>query len=168
MKDTWIKVGFIANTHGVRGELKVQSLSDVPDRLLELQEAYVGEEKQKVRLQDAKPHKGMTLLKFSGFDDINRVLQWKGDYLYVKEEDAQALPENSWYHFQLIGLTAIDRDTGAAIGTVTDVLETYANDVLQIRREDGTELLIPFVEAFVGDVDLGNQTVAVQVMEELA
>lgn len=165
MKDEWIKVGFIANTHGIRGEVKVQALSGMPERLLALKEAWIGKEKQPVSVQTAKEHKGMVLLSFQGIDDINQVLPWKGDYLYLPEENLEALPEEGWYHFQLIGLRAADIENGRTIGTVDDVLETFANDVLEIRTEDQKTILVPFVEAFIGEVDLEAKTILIRLIE---
>lgn len=165
MKDTWIKIGYVANTHGIRGDVKVESLSDVEGRLLRLEEVYAGDDKQKLRIVSAKDHKGMTLLRFSDHEDINRALPFKGSYLYVREEDAEPLPADSWYHFQLIGLRAVHRKTGETLGTVTDVLETYANEVLQIEKEDGAVFLVPFVHAFVGEVSPENATIEIDPIE---
>ncbi len=167
MKDDWVKIGFIANTHGIHGDLKVESLSDVPQRLLLLEEVYIGEEKQKVRIRSAREHKGMTLLSLEGYENINRVLPWKGEYLYVRESETETLPEGSWYHFQLIGLRAIDGDSGEIFGEVTDVLETYANAVLEIRKKTGDSVLIPFVDAFVGTVNIKEGTLALRQIEAI-
>lgn len=165
MKDNWVKVGYIANTHGIAGQMKVQSLSDVPDRLLTLKSAYIGKEKTPVRIQSAKEHKGMTLLQFEGIDNINDCLQWKGDYLYVEESERGELPEGSWFIHDLIGLVAVDEKTGERIGEVSDYLETFANGVLVIQKEEGNEALVPFVDAFVGEVDLSLRTVQVTLIE---
>ncbi|MDI9501714.1 MAG: ribosome maturation factor RimM [Peptoniphilaceae bacterium] len=166
MKDKWVKIGYIANTHGIRGEVKAEAVSAIPDRLLHLKHAYAGEEKQPVEIVSAKEHKGMTLLRFAGFDTINQVLPFKGRYLYVPETETAVLPEDSWYHYQLKGLTAIDPETREAFGTVSDIRETYANDVLAIDTEKG-ELLIPFVHALVGRVDPEAGTIEVRRLEML-
>ena len=119
-----------------------------------------------MEIVSAKEHKGMTLLRFAGFDTINQVLPFKGRYLYVPETETAVLPEDSWYHYQLKGLTAIDPETREAFGTVSDIRETYANDVLAIDTEKG-ELLIPFVHALVGRVDPEAGTIEVRRLEML-
>lgn len=163
MKDPWIKVGYIANTHGVQGHLRVESLSDIPDRLLKLENAYAGENRIPVRIVSPKIHKGMTLLRFEGFNTINEVLPFKGAYLYVREEEKGQLPEGSWYHHDLIGLKAYD-EHGAEIGHIANVIEAPAHDVLILAKPD-SESLIPFVDAFVRSVDLEKGRIVLHLIE---
>lgn len=142
----------------------MESLSSIPDRLLTLKSAYVAEEKQPVQIASAKEHKGMTLIRLSGYDDINRVLQWKGDYLYVREDEVGELPEGSWYRHELIGLRCVTYD-GEMIGEITEVIEAPANDVLVIRKVNGESTMVPFVEAYVGEIDLQARTVVLSLIE---
>lgn len=162
----WIKIAFVENTHGVRGEIRVRSLSAIENRLETVEKVYMGEEKTPMTIKQARPHKGNVLWTFEGIDNINAVEKYKGQYAYVPESETGELPEGSWYYYQLEGLTAINPESRETIGTVKSVEETLANDVLVIERPDGSTFMIPFVDAFVGDIDLENNTIEVTEIEE--
>lgn len=157
-------IGKITSTHGVRGDLKVYPLTDDPERFFALNKVFVGDTKELLIPVGAKLHKGMVLIRFKGMDDINMVLRFKDQYLYVLDEDRIKLPEGRYFLSDLIGCQVLDL-SGKMIGNLSDVLQGAANDVYVIDGGDGKEYLIPAVERFIISVDIVNKRVIVDPIE---
>ena len=145
MKEQFLEVGKILNTHGVRGELKCESWCDEPEDLCELESVTVAGRAYPVTR--SRVHGSFVLLTLEGIASIDDALPLKGKVLTAPRE---ALPLEEGAHFvvDLIGLEARDADTGAVLGTVTDILTYPAQDIYVIRGENG-ERMIPDVPAFV-------------------
>ena len=157
-------IGKITGTHGIKGDLKVFPLTDTTDRFFELKKAYLGEEKTKLQISGVKLHKGMILLRFQDHDDINKVLAFKDEYIYVDEEDKIKLPENHYFISDLIGCRVYDLSE-SFIGSLTDVIQNSANDVYVVTAENGKEYLIPAVEAFIASVDVLDKKIIIDPIE---
>lgn len=163
MKIDLIEVGQIVNTHGVRGELKVQPWCDVPEQFLDFTTLYL--DGQPVQPESVRLHKGTVLLMLSGVDDMDAALHLKNKTLSVHRADLH-LPEGRYLNAELIGLTVLDAVTGAEVGTIRDVLIYPANNVLVVRGEK--EYLIPAVPAFIEKTDLDAGTMTIRMMKGLA
>ncbi|HZH93240.1 MAG TPA: ribosome maturation factor RimM [Tissierellaceae bacterium] len=157
-------IGKLTGTHGIKGDLKVFPLTDSTERFFELEKAYVGENKIKVHVSGVKLHKGMVLLRFKGLEDINKVLDFKDEYLYVDEEDKVRLPENHYFISDLVGCRVYDKSE-TFIGELTDVIQNSANDVYVVTSDTGKEYLIPAVEAFIASVDVVEKIIIVDPIE---
>jgi 16S rRNA processing protein RimM len=157
-------IGKITGTHGIKGDLKVFPLTDSTDRFFQLEKAYVGESKSKVKISDVKLHKGMVLLRFQDLDDINKVLVFKNQYLFVDEEDKVKLPDNHYFISDLLGCRVYDKSE-SFIGNMTDVIQNSANDVYVVTAENGKEYLIPAVEAFIVSVDVVEKKIIIDPIE---
>ena len=86
--------------------------------------------------------------------------------LFAKEEDLPLLPEGEYYFFQLKGLTAMLPDE-SELGTVTDVIENTASNLLEITKTDGEKVLVPNIPVFVEKVDLADQKIYITPIEGL-
>lgn len=150
-----VLVGRVIAAHGVRGETAVASLSDVADRFApgaELWLSAAGEPPRPVRVEAARPHRGHLLLKLSGVDDRDAAGALRGATLEVDPGRVPAPPAGSYYHFELVGCRCRDRQLGD-LGEVVEVVEDGGGVLLAVR--DGSrELLLPFVDPFVEEVDL--------------
>lgn len=158
----YIKVGKVANTHGVRGELKIQSLTDYDERFSEEHSYYIGEEKKEVHIKSFKHHKGMLLMAFDEFDNINQCEKYKGDFLYVSKEDRFGLPEDSYYVDDLIGFEVYH--AGEKIGVLKEIQTSYVNDIYMVDTPKG-DIMIPAVKEFILDVDLEEKRITVDLIE---
>jgi len=150
-----VVIGRVVKPQGRKGEVLTAPLSDRPDRFPSLRRAYVeGPEGgvREVRVTRCWPHKGRFVLKLEGVDTIDDAERYRGLELRIAEEDLAPLPEGSYYHHQLRGLRVED-PSGAALGTVADLLETGGGTILVVRGPEG-ELLIPLAEAFVRRVEV--------------
>lgn len=161
----YIKVGRIINTHGIRGELKVFPLTDNLDRFDDLKIVYIGNNKEKVEIEQVKYHKGLAIIKLKEFDNINQVLKFKDDFLYIDVEDKVELPEDHYFIFDIVDCNVYDTK-GRKIGVVTDVLQYTSNDVYVVKdMEKNKEYLIPAVKEFVVDIDVENKKIIIDPIE---
>ena len=164
-----LQIGVITGTHGIRGLVKVQPITDDAQRFLSLEEVELvqeGQEARRLRVTTAKLHKQSVLLGFEGYEDINLVEPMKGAALYVDREQAVPLEENEYYFADLIGMKVVEERDGAErlIGELTEVMETGANDVFVVRRDNGRELLIPSIADCIRQVDVEQNKMTVTLL----
>lgn len=167
----WLNVGKIVNTHGVRGEIKVYPSTDFPDvrfragSRLQLVPPERGEPLG-VEVERAREQKNIFIVKLKGWDDINYAEKFKGWELKVTAEERVELEEGEYYLSDIIGCSVVS-DEGETIGVVADVLSPGANDVWVVKRPKGPDVLIPFIDDVVLDVDVAGRVVKVHLMEGL-
>lgn len=161
-----IRVGKITNTHGHKGALKVQPLTDYPERFEEILDLYVvdGEKKEKITIDSIKYQKNNLILEINEIKDMNQAELYKGKYLFIEKEDARPLPEGRYFIFQLVGLNVYEGDT--LLGVISEVIQTGSNDVYVVKREKGKkDILIPALKKVVKDIDLENKRMQVELLE---
>lgn len=156
-------IGKIINTHGVKGELKIFPLTDDISRFDFLEEAYIGEDKLKVRVIGVKYSKDIPIVKFNEFDNINQVLKYKEEYLYVDDENLTELPGDSYFIFDLIECKVEDME-GNHIGFVKEVVENPGNDAYLIKDND-KEYLVPAIKEFIKEIDIKNKLIRIDPIE---
>lgn len=163
-----LKVGVITTTHGVRGEVKVYSTTDGPERFLELEYVLLdtGRELRRLEIKNVKFFKNLVILKFKGIDNINDIEMYKQRELWVPREEAQELEEDEYYIGDLIGMEVLLED-GSKFGELKDVMETGANDVYIVETKEGEEVLLPAIKDCILDVDVENNTMTVHLMKGL-
>ena len=150
------RVGVISNTHGIRGEVKVYPTTDNVRRFDDLKEVILDTGKEQLNLH-------VTSVKF---DNINDIIPYKGMNLLVTRENAIPLEEGEYYIADIIGSKVIT-DEDKILGTLTDVLQTGANDVYVVKTKDGKEVLLPSIEECILDRDIENKIVKVHIMKGL-
>lgn len=150
---------------GFRGELKIQILTDFPDRFASLRVVFLGEDAKRFSVESARLHSGAALLKLQGVDSPEDASKLREQVVQVPIKEAVPLPEGKYYLYQLIGLN-VKTTEGRNLGKIEDVLDTGANDVYVVN--DGQrEVLIPAIEPVVKHVDLDRGEMLVQLLEGL-
>lgn len=152
-------VARIGKPHALRGEVTVQLHTDDPEGRLvpgavfdTVAEVGSGVPRQ-LTLATARVHRGIWLLGFDGIPDRTGAESLRGTRLVLTEADAEAdTDDEGWYEKDLVGLTA-RTPGGDALGEVSALELGGAQDRLVLRRPDGSEVLVPFVEAIVPEVD---------------
>ena len=164
-----LQVGVISSTHGIRGEVKVFPTTDDPDRFRKLKQVILdtGREQKGLEIEGVKFFKQFVILKFKDIDNINDIEKYKGKSLYVTREHAVKLKKDEYFIADLIGLSVIREDNGEVLGELTDVLQTGANDVYEVKMEDGKEVLLPAIRECIKNVDLQKGEITVHVMKGL-
>lgn len=161
-----VNIGVIVNTHGLRGEVKVKCLSD-SQQLRFAKKARVNlhhdGQKQELTIANVREAKGLLIVKFEGYDDINEVEAWKGSYLRVPVECLQKLSEEEAYFYELQNSKVYDMQEHY-LGEVVEIIETGGAVVLRVKGE-AQEVLIPFVKAFVKAFDKEEKIMHVEVLE---
>jgi 16S rRNA processing protein RimM len=152
-----ITIGVVVKPQGRKGEVLVEPLSDRPDRFTSLRRVYVpapgGPGARAVAVTDRWPHKGRVVLKLEGVDSIEEAERYRGIELRIGEDEVEALPAGSYYHYQLKGLKVEDPE-GRALGTAADVLVTGGEAPVLVVRGPQGELMIPMADQFIREVDL--------------
>jgi 16S rRNA processing protein RimM len=163
-----LQVGIIANTHGVRGEVKVFPTTDDAARFDKLKEVILdtGEQKTTLHIMERKYHKNMVILRFREFVNINEVEKFKGNGLFVTRENAVPLQKDEYFIADMIGLNVVEED-GEVLGELSDVLTTGANDVYIIKKENTPDLLIPAIKECILDVDMETGIMTVHLLPGL-
>lgn len=163
-----LRVGVITSAHGVRGEVKVFPTTDDNSRFKTLKHVLMdtGKEKIPLEIEHVKFFKNMVILKFKGFDNKNDVEMWRQRDLLITRDQAVELTPDENFIADLIGLTAVT-DEGVVLGTLTDVLQTGANDVYCVKMENGKELLLPAIKDCILNVDLEKQEMLVHMLDGL-
>ncbi len=165
--EDFFRVGVIANTHGIRGEVKIFPTTDDVKRFDYLKEAYIdaGKEKIKVELSNVRYFKNLVIVKFKGIDNINDIERYKGKDLLVTRENALPLEEGEYYLADIIGANVYTED-GNLFGSLEDVIETGANLVYSVQHE-GKEVLLPVIDDCVKEVNVEEKKVIVHIMKGL-
>ena len=167
MEDT-LRVGVISSTHGVRGEVKEYPTTDDVNRFKKLKTVILdtGREQMTLSIESVKFFKNMVILKFDGVDTMNEVEGWRQKDLLITRDQAIPLEEDEFFITDLIGLNVVT-DEGETLGTLTDVMETGANDVYCVKTPEGKELLLPAIRDCILDVDLDKEEMLVHVLPGL-
>jgi 16S rRNA processing protein RimM len=159
----YITVGRLGKTRGVHGELYVTPLTDFPDRFLGLEELWVDNRGtwEKLRLDSSRMISGRPVIRFSQIDTPEAASLLTNRHVAVTREQLVALPEGSYYIFDLVGCQVFADGTEKLLGEVIDVRQYPANDAYLIRRPDGTDVLFPAVRQFVKMIDVAAKKIVV-------
>lgn len=154
----FVAVGRALAPFGLKGELKVQPLTDNPARFRRGARLRAGA--ADVTVATVREAQGYFYVSFRGHGDRARAEPFRHALLQVREDDVAPLPEGQHYRFQLLGLTVVDT-AGTPLGVLDEVIETGANDVYRVRSPAGDDLLLPATAGTVVSVDLDARRVVV-------
>lgn len=172
MGDTMEKlfdVGKIVNTHGIKGEVRVVRITDFEERFLPGNTLYIVKENEEpfaVTIEKHRMHKQFDLLTFEEFNRIDQVEELKDSLLKIVESDMTALATGEYYYHEIIGCI-VETEQGEVLGEIISVLSPGANDVWIIQTSDKKEILIPFIDDVVKNVDIDNKVVQIHLLEGL-
>lgn len=163
-----LQVGAISSTHGIRGEVKVFPTTDDVKRFKKLKEVILdtGKEQINLEIEGVKFFKQFAILKFKGIDNINDIEKYKGKPLLVTRENAVKLAKDEYFIADMIGMDVVT-DEGVAFGTLSDVLQTGANDVYEIKSEEHGLVLVPAIKECVLKVDMKKRVITIHLMDGL-
>ncbi|MGQ9573532.1 MAG: ribosome maturation factor RimM [Dehalococcoidia bacterium] len=159
----YVAVGRIVGPWGLRGDLKVEPLTDFPERFAPGSRLYV--EGVAYTVERCRWQKGRLYVKLSGIDSAAAAEGLRERFLEVPEEELKPLSEGEYYQFQIVGLT-VRTTTGQALGRVTEILSTGSNDVFVVKGEGG-EVLIPALAEVIKTIDLDGGWMEVEPVEGL-
>ncbi len=165
-----LKVGKIVNTHSLKGEVKVISSTDFEEeRFKKGSKLLITRGNQLIRevvVQSYRNHKNFLLVKFEGIDSVEEAEKLKNLQIKIDSDEVGELEENEFYFHEIIGCQVFD-ENDRNLGEIIDILTPGANDVWVIKGEKGKEILIPYIEDVVKQIDIINKKVNIEVMEGL-
>lgn len=158
-------VGTITNTHGIRGEVKVFPITDDVNRFSNLKKIYLGDRKIQLDIERVKYHKGLAIIKFKQYNNINEIISFKNQFIYVDDESKVVLPENHFFISELLNCDVYNMD-GEKLGYIKDIMESSSNDVYIVRDDSlNKEYLIPAVKEFIKSVNLDDKKIIINPIE---
>lgn len=151
----WATIGRVVASFGIHGELKVQSLSDIPDRFTTLKAVYLlRPTPTRYTITNVRPYKGdFVLLSLAGIDNLTAAEALRSAELVIPVEQLAKLPPDSYYQHDILGLQVYTLEN-RLVGTIVDILVTGSNDVYVVKGAEGQQFLIPAIKAVVKQVDL--------------
>ena len=163
----YISIGIIQKPHGIRGEVKVFPKTDFIEERFKTGKHILldfnGKKTPQI-IETVRMHKGSVLVKFKGLDSLNDVEFFHRGELFVEREALHELSDDEFYFVDLVGCHVVV--DGNDLGEVVEVMETPAHPILRVKGHE-RDILIPFVERFILDVDLASKTICVDWMEGL-
>jgi 16S rRNA processing protein RimM len=150
----WATIGKIVAPFGLKGELKVFSLSDIPNRFTQLEALYLGPAHERYSIESVRPYKGdMVLLKIKGIPDATVAETLRGCDISIPLHELAKLPPDFYYQHDILGLQVMKLDD-TVVGTLVDIMPTGGNDVYVVKSAEGKQFLIPAVKAIIKQIDL--------------
>ena len=160
----FICIGKIHKSHGIKGDVVLDPMTDFPERIRRGKTVYAGENHQLLTIARVRQKPPFLLVGFREITDETQASEFRNTLLFVKTSDLPELPEGEYYFHQLIGLEAVN-EAGDHVGTLYEILETGANDVYVIRKDDGTEELVPDIPQYIQQIDVKNHFIKISFPE---
>ncbi len=157
--DKYLEAGRITNTHGIKGEVKIEVWVDSPEFLRKFKVLYI--DNKTVKLLAGRTHKGFLLAKLEGYDDVTAAMPLKNKLVFIDRKDAK-LPKGSYFLADLMGARVVD-EQGNELGELADIMELPAGNVYVVRGE--REILIPAVPEFIKKTDISAGLVTVRLID---
>ncbi|MBQ9181650.1 MAG: 16S rRNA processing protein RimM [Bacilli bacterium] len=158
----YIYVGEIVNTHGLKGEVRILSDFEYKDKdkvFIKGMNLYVGKSREKLTINTYRKHKTYDMVTFDNISDINDVLGYKGERVYINKSDIKI---DGYFNEDIIGLEVYV--SGIFKGVVTDIMKSKAHDILVI---DNHKFLVPFIDEFISSINLEQKRINIIEMKGL-
>lgn len=155
----YIYIGKIVNTHGIKGEVRIISDINYKKDVFKINNnVYIGKNKIKETINSYRVHKNFDMITFTNINDINDVLKYKGENIYIKKDEIKI---TGYFDEELIGLDVI---TDHIIGKVKEIQKGFQKIIVV---EGKKEYLIPYVDAFIKKIDINDKKIYINEIEGL-
>ena len=155
----YVLIGRLVNTHGLKGEVRILSSFKYKDRLFKKgMKIYIGKDKVCEEITSHRYHKIFDMITMKGYNDIDQVLKYKGDYVFVNKEDI-VLNENDYLDEDIIGLNVYVDDR--LLGRVNRIDKHSVNEILVIKNDE-KNYLVPYNFDIILNVDLEKREMKVR------
>lgn len=165
--DDLVRIGVITSPHGIRGEVNVYPTTDTLERFRTVKKLQVERKGnyEEMEITSVKYFKNMVILKLSGIPDRNASETYREANLWIEKKDSPCKP-GQYFVGDILGME-VQRENGTKLGIVSDVLETKANDIFEVTREDGKKVLLPVVSSCILSVNLEEKKIVANVVNGL-
>ena len=165
-----LALGRFLKPHGIKGELKFEPYlpddvdpDNIPNGVVKSTDGY---EEQEVTIASSRVTGRFWLLRPDGVTSPEEAANFTNREFWVERSQLAPLPEGQYFAQDIMGSVVIDED-GRKVGVINDIISTGANDVWQIARSDGGEMMIPVIPEVVRKVDTVNRKIVVKLMDGL-
>lgn len=153
----FLVAGKLRKSHGLKGEMWIEVLTDYPELFNQDISAFIGEKYKKTTIKSFRFAGKLGLIRFEGYENPESIWPFNNTYLYFESKNMPELQDEEYYHHQLIGLEVRD-EKGVVIGTLTEILVTGANDVYVITQKEGNkDILIPAIKSVIQKIDIESK-----------
>ena len=159
-----IETGKIVNTHGIKGEVKLNPWTSDISRLLSFKTVYI--DGKDYAVENARLHKETVILKLSGIDTPDLAEKLRNKTVFV-DSSLFKLKKGEYFIRDLIGLDVVDADTGISYGKLTEVLQPGANDVYEVTDEKGIKRYVPAIKDCIVSTDIEKGIMIIRPLEGL-
>ena len=160
-----IRIATIINTHALKGECKLYLHTDDPNARFVPGTVFTASDGQKLVLRKFRMQKGFGYAFFDGIDTVEKAEALKNLVLELPADQLPE-PEEGEYYYHQLAQSKVYNTEGADLGKVTDILETGANLVLRVKNGK-EQFLLPFVDAFIEEVDVPGKRIVIREMDGL-
>lgn len=162
----FLEIGKLVNTHGIRGEMKLEMWCDDIEYLKQFKTLYLDENgRNSLRLVSVRPQKNHAIVKFAEIPSIDEAEKLKNSIVYCNRDDAE-IDEDANYIQDLIGCFVLDAENGEDYGRVSDVVNYGASDILDVVK-DKKHSYIPVIPDIVKEIDTENEIIKIVPMKGL-
>ncbi|MBR5152377.1 MAG: 16S rRNA processing protein RimM [Clostridia bacterium] len=164
MRHEILELGKVVNTHGIRGELKIQPWCDEPELFHELEYFYINGKKYEILR--TRIHKNCIIAQVEGISSINEAELLKNCVITIERDALGELPDGTYYIADLEGLEVHTLE-GKVLGRIDEIIKTGSNDVYVLKETGGKPVLIPVIEDVVKEVNVEEGYVLVELLKGL-
>lgn len=161
----YISVGYVLRPQGIKGEIKVEPLTDDMEQFNDWDTLYLeqGGEYTPLKVTAKRYRDNHLFLRIQGYSDINLAEKLRGKYLWIAKDELGNLPRDTFLIVDIIGCV-VHTQEGQELGRVRSIIHTGSNDVYVVKGPLG-EILIPGLKKVVSEVDIKNKRIAVVAQE---
>ena len=155
----YVLIGRLVNTHGLKGEVRILSSFKYKDRVFKNgMKIYIGKDKICEKITGYRYHKIFDMITMEGYNDINEVLKYKSDYVFVNKEDIKLL-ENEYLDEDIVGLSVYVDDR--LLGVVKKIEKHSVNEILVVKNDE-KNYLVPYNFDIILSIDLEKKIMCVK------
>lgn len=166
MQPNLIETGRVINTHGLRGELKIETWSDTPEMFLQFYRLFFPQSPSSFIVENCRIHKKHAIVKLCGVNSIAEAEKYINQTVLIIRDDL-VLDEGVYFVKDLLGLTVEDADTGEIYGTVSNIFPAGSKDVYEFKDKDGKAKYFPAISEVIIEVDITAQRIRIRPLEGL-
>lgn len=159
-----LEIGYINNTRGLSGEVKVIHFCDNKEIFKEISSVTIDESVYEI--QYVKFFKEQVILKLKDIDSVEKAQKYKNKKLFAKKDDLPPLEDGRYYIADIIGFEVVLFD-GEKVGTLCDVDVSGPIDMLVVKRENKKDAYIPNIEKFVSEINSETKKIIITPIEGL-
>jgi len=163
-----VPLGKVLKVHGIKGKVKIAPFGETLETLEQGRTVYYrdpGKGWRPLVIEKVQKQPRFLIVSFKGIFNRDQAEFLRGRRIYLPATQLPVLEEGEYYHYQLIGLRVIDVN-GKIIGRLAEILSTGSNDVYVVKGGN-QEILIPAIEDVIKEVNLGENTMVVDLPEGL-